>query len=55
MGTDIRNWPVVSPAQIKNLFELHVHTIEDLAAANEEVISGIGMGGRMLKQKPLTG
>lgn len=52
-GTDIRNWPVVSPAQIKNLLELHVHTIEDLAAANEEVISGIGMGGRMLKQKAI--
>lgn len=50
-GTDIRNWPVVSPAQVKNLIELNVRTVEDLAAANEEVISNIGMGGRALKQK----
>ena len=53
IGTDIRNWPVVSPAQIRNLLEIHVHTIEDLAVANEEVISSIGMGGRALKQKAI--
>ena len=50
-GTDIKNWPVVSPAQVKNLIELNVRTVEDLAVANEEVISNIGMGGRALKQK----
>ena len=50
-GTDIKNWPVASPAQIKNLIELNVRTVEDMAAANEEVINRIGMGGRALKQK----
>lgn len=52
-GADIKNWPVASPAQIKNLIELNVRTVEDMALANEEVINRIGMGGRGLKQKAM--
>ena len=50
-GTDVRNWPAVSPAQVKQLQELRIRTVEDLAGANEETIHRLGMGGRALKQK----
>lgn len=50
-GTDIRNWPAASPAAVKSLLQAHVRTVEDLAVANEETISRIGMGGRALKAK----
>lgn len=51
VGTDIRSWPVASPAQAKMLHGIHVRTVEDLAACNEETINRIGMGGRALKAR----
>lgn len=48
-GTDLKLWPVLSPAQFKTLKNLRLRTVEDLAAANEEVLSRIGMGSRALK------
>lgn len=50
-GTPIRTWPVLSPAQIANLTELRVLTVEDLARANEETLGRIGMGAVALKQR----
>lgn len=50
-GTAITDWPPASPAQVKTLLALHIRTVEDLAAANEEVLSRVGMGGRALKQR----
>jgi FtsZ-binding cell division protein ZapB len=50
-GTSVANWPVVSPAQVKHLLDLRVRTVEDLAAANEETIARLGMGGRALREK----
>lgn len=50
-GTSIRNWPLLSPAQARQLSELHVRTVEELAVANEELILRLGMGGRALKAK----
>lgn len=50
-GTPIADWPPISPAQFKTLQSIGVRTVEDLAAANEEVISRVGMGARALKQK----
>lgn len=50
-GTPIINWPAVSPAQVKILLDANVRTVEDLAAANEQAIAAIGMGGRALKQR----
>ncbi len=52
-GTDVRNWPVASPAQTKQLLDVRVRTVEDLAVANEETIARLGMGGRALKQRAL--
>ena len=50
-GTDIRNWPAASPAQVQMLLQSRLRTVEDLAAANEEAIGRLGMGGRALKSK----
>lgn len=50
-GTAIKDWPGASPSQIKLLIDISVRTVEDLAAANDETLNRIGMGGRALKQK----
>lgn len=50
-GTPLKAWPMVTPAQYKTLTDLRLRSVEDLACANEEVISRIGMGGRTLSQK----
>ena len=50
-GTPILTWPVLSPSQVRSCIDAQVRTVEDLAAANEETIGRIGMGGRSLKDK----
>lgn len=50
-GTPLRNWPVISPAQFSLLKSLHLRSVEDLAAANEETIGRMGFGGRQLVAK----
>lgn len=50
-GTDVKNWPVLSPSQLRACLELRLRTIEDVAAMNEESILRLGMGGRALKAK----
>lgn len=50
VGTPIKNWPAISPAEYKILSAAGVMSIEDLAAANEEFCGRIGMGARRLKQ-----
>lgn len=53
-GTAIITWPVASPAQVKQLLDARVRTVEDLAQANEETIAMLGMGGRALKDKAVS-
>lgn len=50
-GTPIAQWPPLSPAQLRMCKEVHIRSVEDLAAANEETLSRLGMGGRALKDK----
>ena len=50
-GHAVVNWPAVSPAQVKQLQQAHILTVEDLAGANEETVSRLGMGARALKQR----
>lgn len=50
-GTPIKNWPALSPAQVTNILSANIRTVEDLACANEDAMSRIGMGGRALKDK----
>jgi len=50
-GTPIKTWPPLSPAQITNLIALNIHTVEDLAALNEEGKARFGMGIVELQRK----
>lgn len=50
-GTDIRDWPAITKADVKNLRSLNILTIEDLADVNGEGLRHLGMGGLSLKQK----
>ena len=50
-GTSVTMWPVASPSQVKQLLDAKLRTVEDLAVANEESLSRLGMGGRALKEK----
>lgn len=52
-GVPIADWPPLSPAQVRTLQSIGVRSVEDLAVANEEVISRVGMGARALKQKAI--
>jgi outer membrane murein-binding lipoprotein Lpp len=48
LGTPIKNWAVPTPAQRRQLTDINIHTVEQLAEANEEAIGRLGMGGRAL-------
>lgn len=50
-GTPVKGWGVISPAQQKTLIEMHILTVEDLAAVNDEGIRRIGMGANDLRNK----
>ena len=50
-GTAIRGWGLISPAQQETLIRMHVMTIEDLSAINDEGMKRIGMGALDLKNK----
>lgn len=49
-GTSIKQWPYLSPAQVKNMLGWHIRTVEDLATCNDETIRRLGMGGQTLVQ-----
>jgi len=50
-GTSVKEWPVLSPAQVQNFIALGLLTIEDVAAMTEEAMGRFGMGGRELREK----
>ena len=50
-GLDIKNWPGVTPAQLKTCQEAGARTVEDLDEANADTIRKLGMGGLALIQK----
>lgn len=50
-GIPIKGWAVISPAQQETLIRLQVLTVEELAAANDEVKRQIGMGALDLQRK----
>ena len=52
-GTSIKLWPGATPAQVENLLAIKILTVEDLAAANEDGLRRIGMGGRELRDKAI--
>lgn len=50
-GTHVRNWPALTPGEVKTLLEANVRTVEDAAAMSEQTVQRLGMGGRKLKDK----
>jgi len=50
-GTPIRNWPALTPSQLKMLTDCNLRSVEDVAEMNEEAVLRMGMGGRALKEK----
>lgn len=51
MGTALKEWPGMSPAQIKNFNNINVRSVEDVAAANEETLARMGQGARDLQKR----
>lgn len=50
-GTPLSSWPGLTPAQLKNLNECNIRTVEEVAAMNEEMVSRVGMGSRALSNR----
>lgn len=50
-GIHVKSWPGISPAQRDNLIAARILTVQDVAAANEETLTRIGMGARQLQQR----
>ena len=53
VGTHVRMWPPVSKAEADMLIAAGVRTVEELSAANEQIIGRIGIGGRDLKNRAI--
>lgn len=50
-GTSVKMWPSISPSEVKNLLSARILTVEDLAAANEQMLQKVGIGARALQAK----
>ena len=52
-GIDLKNWPGVTPSQLKMCQGCNIRTVEDLAGANADAIRKLGMGSVALKDKAI--
>lgn len=52
-GTNIKNWPAATPAEIKNCERVGLRSVEDVAFMNEECMRMLGLGSRILKNKAM--
>ena len=50
-GTSVKEWPVLSPAEVENFINMSILTIEDVANMTEEAMGRVGMGSRGLRDK----
>lgn len=50
-GMDLKNWPGITPAQIKMCHGVNIRTVEDLAAAHADAQRKMGMGALALINK----
>lgn len=50
-GMPVREWPVLSPAEVENLIAHKVMTVEAVAELTEEALQRCGMGTRILRDK----
>jgi len=52
-GADLKNWPGVTPAQLKMCQGSNIRTVEDLAECNADSLRKMGMGSVALKDKAI--
>ncbi len=50
-GMPIKEWPPLTPAQVKTLESLNIRTVEQLAGLSDTALTTVGMGGRQLRDK----
>lgn len=50
-GMSLKNWPGITPSQLRTCHALRLYSVEDLASTNEEAIQALGMGARALSEK----
>lgn len=50
-GTPVREWPILTPAQVQNLHSMNTYTVEEIAKWTENAVVMYGMGGRELRDK----
>lgn len=50
-GTPLKNWPAISPGQMRSCLDLHIQSVEQLASAADDTIERLGMGGFSLRQR----
>lgn len=50
-GFPVREWPILTPAQVVNLHAMSTFTIEQIAGWTEQAIGMYGVGGRDLREK----
>jgi prefoldin subunit 5 len=50
-GTAVKDWPALSPSQVRTLLDMGINTVELVSDMNEEAVNRLGMGGRALKEK----
>lgn len=50
-GTPVREWPILTPAQIRNLHSMNTYTVEEISTWTENAVVMYGMGGRELRDK----
>lgn len=50
-GIRLKDIPLLTAAECKNLADVKIFTVEELAAVDENGLKAIGMGGRNLKKK----
>lgn len=53
VGTPIRGWGMISPAQQEMLISLNIRTVEDLSKIGDEAQRRIGMGSLAMKNKAI--
>lgn len=51
VGTPVKEWPVLSPADVENMLAMKTFTVEDVSNWSEEAIAKFGVGGRVLRDK----
>lgn len=50
-GYPVREWAILTPAQVQNLHGMDTFSVEQIAAWNEGAVARYGMGGREMRDK----